>query len=199
SRERMEVAAERAVKSLANARVLLTHSSSGSVDALFARMAPEGRRVIVTEARPLKEGVRTARALARRGFDVDLIVDAAAASCVPEADAAVLGADSVLRDGGVLNKVGSRSLARAARDAGVAVYVIADTFKFDPRPPESVTIEEMDPAEVLGRAPPGVRVRNPYFDRVEPRDITAIVTERGPLRPSRVARAADALRPWFWA
>lgn len=198
STKRADRAAALCAERLEDARSILTHSASGTVDVVFAKLEPAGRRVVVTESRPLREGVGTARRLAKLGYDMELITDAAAASFVEGVDAVLLGADSVLRDGAVLNKAGSRAIARLAREAGVAVYVVADTFKFDPRAPERAEIEEMDPAEVVRRAPAGVRVRNLYFDRIEPRDIRALVCERGALRPRRAAGVARLMSPLFW-
>jgi len=185
-------AVETAAEALRDTRALLTHSLSGTVLEAFEALGGRGRRVVVTEARPLCEGVETARRLARMGYDVELITDAAAATFLPEVDAVLLGADAVLRDGSVVNKAGSRTIALAARAEGVPVYAVADRFKLDPRDPGEHAIEEMAASEVLDRRPRGVRVRNPYFDVTPPSAVHRIASDLGLLTPRGVARRARA-------
>ena len=78
----------------------------------------------MSEARPLNEGVRTARRLAEKGVSVTLITDAQMGLFVREAEAVVVGADSVLPDGSLVNKIGTHLLALAAREAKVPFYVM---------------------------------------------------------------------------
>jgi methylthioribose-1-phosphate isomerase len=95
----------------------------------------------------------------------------------------------------VANKIGTYSLALAARAHGVPFYVAAPTSTFDPTTPDgaSIPIEERA-AEELTRwhghaaAPTGVGVWNPAFD-VTPADlVTAIITDRGVFAPADVGR-----------
>jgi translation initiation factor eIF-2B subunit delta len=65
----------------------------------------------------------------------------------------LLGADTVFRDGSLVNKVGTRPLAQAARSFGVPVVVACETFKlapFDPPAPEE-DLFELTPAELIDR------------------------------------------------
>jgi eIF-2B alpha/beta/delta-like uncharacterized protein len=137
-------------------------------------------RVIVAESRPLFEGRLLAQRLAEHGIRATLITDAAIAAFVNDADAAVVGADSVLADGSIVNKVGTRPLALAADDAGVRFYAATETSKFDARSlmGRAPVLEEGDPHEVA-EVIEGVEVRNPYFEVTPARLITAIVTELG--------------------
>lgn len=198
SARRAEAAAACAARALRRKRTILTHSLSATVLAVFARLDPARARVVVTEARPRREGARAAERLAAMGFRVDLIVDAAAAVFLDEADAVLVGADAALRDGSVVNKVGTRALAALAREARVPFYAVAETFKIDPRPPRAAAGEEMAPSEVLRRPPPGVRARNPYFDRAEARCVTALFTDAGALKPEAVFAVARGQRRLFW-
>jgi hypothetical protein len=92
-----------------------------------------GLSVIVCESRPLCEGCAMAQRLAAAGLQVTLITDAQAGVFVEQADAVLLGADAVTPDG-VVNKVGSRLLALAAKAAGVPVLAVADSLKVSPGP-----------------------------------------------------------------
>ncbi len=172
---------------LAGARVF-THSRSGTVErVLTARAQPALQAVVVTESRPGGEGVAAAQALAATGLTVTLVADSAVGLFAHEADAVVLGADSVRADGSLVNKIGSFPLALAARAAGIPVYVLCETLKIAPEG-WPLILEEMDAAELLPDPIPGVTARNVYFDHTPAAYITAIITETGALAP-------DAVRP----
>ncbi|WIA12133.1 hypothetical protein OEZ85_012206 [Tetradesmus obliquus] len=116
-----------------------------------------GLSVIVCESRPLCEGVSMARRLAAAGLNVTLITDAQAGVFVEQADVVLLGADAVTPDG-VVNKVGSRLLALAAKAAGVPVVAVTECLKVSPGPVSAVALpnaslqegeEEKEASEVL--------------------------------------------------
>lgn len=182
------------------AGTILTHSRSGTVEAVFSRLAAgtdredSARQVIVTESRPGGEGVALARTLATAGWRVMLIADAAAGYFMNQVSAVVLGADSVREDGSVINKIGSYPIALAARDAHVPVYVLCETLKIA-APSFPLRYEEMHPDELLPNPPPGIIPRNVYFDRTPAELITGIITEAGILAQNdvhRIAREAGA-------
>ncbi|RDD53580.1 MAG: S-methyl-5-thioribose-1-phosphate isomerase [Candidatus Korarchaeota archaeon NZ13-K] len=147
--------------------------------------------VYVLETRPLLQGARiTAFELRRAGIPVKLIVDGAAGYVISElgVDLIITGADRVLSDGTVFNKIGTYTLSVLAKEHGVPFYVAAPTSTIDARSSrEDVRIEMRDPEEVLvvnGRriAPEGVEVLNPAFDVTPPGNLTGIITERGIVR-----------------
>lgn len=98
-----------------------------------------GISVIVCESRPLCEGVVMAQRLAAAGLQVTLITDAQAGAFVEEADLVLLGADAVT-PAGVVNKVGSKLLALAAKAAGVPVVAVTDSLKVTPGPVAQVAL-----------------------------------------------------------
>lgn len=98
--------------------VILTHSLSSTLLRAVREAAEEdGRqlRAIVCESRPLFEGVALAEAWAAAGVACTLITDAQAAVWCGEADAVLVGADAVLEDGSVVNKVGLGAGARGGQ------------------------------------------------------------------------------------
>lgn len=180
----------RAVSREASALVagaVLTHSYSSTVRAALEHAWRQGRRfsVILTESRPMREGVRLARELAGEGIPVRLVPDAAAGAFVREARVVLIGADAVTFEG-VVNKIGTWPLALAARESGVPVYALASAEKFLPAgytlPPEP----EHDPREVLEAAVPGVTVLNPYFETTPWELLAGLVSEEGVLAPREV-------------
>ena len=81
---------------------------------------------------------------------------------------------------GVVNKVGSWSLAVACRELGIPLYALAGTEKFvsDDRLFEFEK-HERPGQEVWDAAPKGVRVLNRQFELVPISLLTGLVTERG--------------------
>ncbi len=162
------------------------------------RMAHEQGKhihVLVDETRPRLQGARlTAWELQRYGIPFDIISDNAAGYFLKsgEAQKVFFGADRVAANGDVANKIGTYMLSLAAQDNDVPVYAVVptSTIDLDVANGELIPIEERDSSEVLGImfdkkyvVPEGASARNPAFDITPYRLITAIVTERGVIRP----------------
>jgi len=150
-------------------------------------------RAYADETRPLLQGSRlTAWELQQAGIDVTVICDNTAAQVMKEGrvDIVFVGADRIAANGDTANKIGTYSLAVAAKHHSVPFYVLAPTSTFDPQcaTGREIPIEERDPEEItcgMGRrtAPEGVAVYAPAFD-VTPADLIAgIVCEAGIARP----------------
>jgi methylthioribose-1-phosphate isomerase len=186
---------------------LLTHCNAGALAtagegtaiAVIAAAARRGNvlRVFVDETRPLFQGARlTAWELLRLGIETVLITDSTAASVIRRGDvqAVVVGADRIASNGDTANKVGTYPLAVLASRHGVPMYVAAPTSTVDHSLADGtqIPIEEREATEVthfMGRriAPAGVKVYAPAFDVTPASLVSAIVTERGVLRPPYAA------------
>ncbi|HEX2022150.1 MAG TPA: translation initiation factor 2, partial [Candidatus Thermoplasmatota archaeon] len=175
---------------------VLTHSASETVTKALRAAGRAGAlsRVVVAEGRPGFEGRQVARALAEEGIPVTLVVDAALGLHAREADVAVVGADAILADGALVNKVGTRLLALACERAGTPLRAVADRFKVSPS--ATLPLEEKGAAEVWPDAPPGVQARNIYFDRTEAPLVGGYVTDQGLLAPADVTRLAQEHAGW---
>jgi methylthioribose-1-phosphate isomerase len=107
-----------------------------------------------------------------------------------EIDVVVVGADRIAANGDVANKIGTYTAAVLARAHGLPFYVAApfSTVDLDTRTGRDIPIEQRSSDEVTrfrGQpiAPAGVTALHPAFD-VTPADfVTAIITERGVVRP----------------
>ena len=168
-------------------------SALGIVRALHNRGALAS--VIVDETRPLLQGSRlTCWELGQLGIDHQLACDGAAPFLISRGmtDAVVVGADRVAANGDVANKIGTYSLALAARRAGIPFVVAVPESTIDAATPsgDQIPVEQRDSAEVthflsVPAAPPGTRALNYAFD-VTPADlVTAIVTEERIIHPGR--------------
>ena len=158
----------------------------GVIGELHAR--GELEEALPLETRPLLQGARlTAWELDQMGAPFRLLVDGAAASVLARglADVVLIGADRITANGDTANKVGSFSLALAARHAGVPFVVVAPESTVDvaTRDGTAIEIEERGSNEVVTfrgvpSAPAATRTLNPAFDVTPASLITAIVTDR---------------------
>jgi translation initiation factor 2B subunit (eIF-2B alpha/beta/delta family) len=171
--------------------LVATLSASGGVAAALRELAVSGRkvRVLVAESRPRLEGRDTARALAAAGLECWLVADAALPLLVSQAHAVWLGADAVT-EAGVINKIGSYTVALAAREHGVPVWAIATRRKLLPAGTPALAIHEMPAAELWEAPAPGVRPRNVYFEMVPAALLRGVVVEDSVLGASECALAA---------
>ena len=172
---------------------IMTHSLSGTVLEVLRACMPSLEQIIILEGRPLYEGRTVAQALNTQAAALTLITEAQADIFLPLCQALVVGADSILADGGILNKAGTALLARAARDHSVPLYVLSETLKIAPHgwTGDLALLEEHPGREVWAETIPNLAVRNFYFDHTPPELITQIVTERGPLNREQIRQLAN--------
>lgn len=178
---------------------LLTHCNTGRLATSAVGTAIGALRVlhergavadvIVDETRPLLQGARlTAWELAEAGIPHRLTIDSAAAWAMAtgQVDAVLVGADRITANGDVANKIGTFTLALAARHHGIPFIVVAPESTRDTAMATGaqIVVEQRAAEEVTGfggvaSAPAGTAVFNPAFD-VTPTDlVTAVVTENG--------------------
>lgn len=158
---------------------VLTLSASGTVrTALLHAAARRPFDVVCLEGRPNLEGRRFAASLAEAGLDVILAVDAAAALLLRGCDVAIVGADSI-GDLGVVNKIGTRLVAMAAKRCGVPIYALADTTKLLPAGRTQPMDDPREADEVWRNAPGGVTVWNQYFEATPVTFFDGVVMEDG--------------------
>jgi methylthioribose-1-phosphate isomerase len=193
---------------------ILTHCNAGALatggygTALgvvrAAAAARDGIHVLADETRPFLQGARlTAWELQRDGIPVTVLTDNMAGHIMSrgEVDLVVVGADRIAANGDVANKIGTYTLAVLAREHGVPFYVAAPLSTLDLETPDgaAIPIEERGRDEVANFGarpvvPDGVPVRHPAFDVTPARLVTAIVTERGVLRPPYPESLGNAAR-----
>ncbi|MFI6168695.1 S-methyl-5-thioribose-1-phosphate isomerase [Nocardia sp. NPDC051052] len=189
----------------------LATSAFGTAIGALRVLADRGaiENVLVDETRPLLQGARlTTWELAEAGIPHRLTVDAAAAWAMAtgQVDCVLVGADRVTVNGDVANKIGTYSLALAARQHGIPFIVVAPESTRDPNMAtgRDIVVEERAATEVIGfggvaTAPEGTEVFNPAFD-VTPGDlVTAVVTELGVVHGASDRSGDDAgtgENPW---
>ncbi len=149
--------------------------------------------VYVDETRPLLQGSRlTYWELRQQRIPAILICDNMAASLMDrkKVEAVMVGADRIADNGDFANKIGTYSLAVLAAYHGIPFYVAAPTSTIDVRIKDrsAIPIEQRDAEEVLGLQQCRAAMRkaqayNPAFDTTPAELVTAIITEKGVVRP----------------
>jgi methylthioribose-1-phosphate isomerase len=182
---------------------VLTHCNAGGLATAGygTALAPirtahaQGRavHVFVDETRPFLQGARlTAWELREAGIPQTLITDSMAGFMMRrgEVDCVIVGADRIVANGDVANKIGTYSLAVLARAHGIPFYVAApsSTIDLSMAHGDLIPIEERPAAEVVALggqqiAPAGVAAAHPAFDVTPHELVTAIITERGVIYP----------------
>lgn len=151
-------------------------------------------RVFADETRPLLQGARlTAWELNREGIDVTLICDNMANTVMANGmvDAVLVGCDRMAANGDGANKIGTSALAILAKEHGIPFYMFVPTSTIDLNTPkgDDIIIEERNGDEIRTLwfekpvAPEGVKTFNPAFDVTPAEYITAIVTDKGIVKP----------------
>ncbi|MDJ1171079.1 S-methyl-5-thioribose-1-phosphate isomerase [Roseofilum sp. BLCC_M154] len=193
---------------------LLTHCNAGALATAgygtalgVVRSAWEqGRlnRVYADETRPRLQGAKlTAWECVQEGIPVTVITDNMAAHCMQQGmiHAVVVGADRISANGDTANKIGTYSVALAAKAHNIPFYVAAplSTVDFKLAHGDEIPIEERDSTEVaqVGDTritPEGVEYYNPAFDVTPAELIAAIITEKGAVTPEELITLGSEVR-----
>lgn len=183
---------------------ILTHCNAGYLAALdygtatgpmyLAHERGMNIHVYSDETRPLLQGARlTSYELSKAGIPVTSICDNMASIVMKQGkiQCVMVGCDRVAANGDVANKIGTSGVAILAKYYGIPFYVLGPSSTIDLNTPTGadIVIEERDGAEIgqmWYKEPmilPEVDKFNPAFDVTDHTLITAIITEKGIIRP----------------
>ncbi|UPM42292.1 NUDIX domain-containing protein [Halocatena salina] len=197
ARERVAAAG---VDQLPEEPTVLTLSRSGTVRRTLERLGPD-LTVYVAVSRPGGEGITTAESLSTTA-DVTLFPDGAIAHTLSTVgvDAVLLGADTVLADGRVVNKVGTRTAAIATAYERIPAYVVTTEDKIHPEqqradPPLDQPTDPGDNEATVYDGTADADVCAPTFD-VTPADLLTVVTENGPQSVADIEHTATRHREY---
>jgi methylthioribose-1-phosphate isomerase len=155
----------------------------------------QGKRVkvYVPETRPVLQGARlTAWELQQAGIPFTLITDNMLGYVLLNQgiDLVLVGADRIVANGDFANKIGTYGLAVLAGYHGCPFYVAApwSTIDHGLQEGKEIPIEMRDPREVREMGGQSISVQdcpvlNPAFDVTPQRLVTAIITEKGIVKP----------------
>jgi ribose 1,5-bisphosphate isomerase len=196
SRERewmLEQIAEIGKEIIPRKAVVFTHCHSNTVEEMLKKSRKKIGMVYSTETRPLFQGRITATNLSKAGIPVTQIVDSAAASFIGKSDLFLTGADAILSNGNVVNKIGTREISLAAQKEKVPHLVATSSHAFDPLTVFGwrEKIEERNWKEIWKEKPNRVKILNPAFDETPASQVKAIVSELGVLKPKEFVSQAE--------
>lgn len=114
-------------KLLLKHKVILTISHSKTVINVLKewRKSASDLFVFICESRPGMEGLVTARELNKLKIKNQIIADVFSGKIISSVDLIILGADQILKDGSIINKIGSRMLAILGKYHKTPVFVLA--------------------------------------------------------------------------
>jgi len=183
------------VLTVCNAGILATIDFGTALGVIYSAAA-KGKKIKVfsCETRPLLQGARlTTWELKKKGIDVTMICDNTVAALMQQGkvDKVITGADRIAANGDTANKIGTYTLAVMAHAHKVPFYIAApaSTFDLTVASGDQIPIEQRDAREVRELffkrqiAPLGAKVYNPAFDVTPHKLISAIITDKGIIRP----------------
>lgn len=179
-------------------QVVLTHGWSRVVAALLLKAAETKHfSIYILEGRPDATGAKAAEFYSKAGIPTRIILDAAMGYIMEQVDLVLVGAEGVVENGGVVNKIGTNALALCARAHDKPVYVAAESYKFARLYPlsqqdlpsnKSVPLTFVDTATHKPiQVPSTVEVDHPLSDYTPAKYITLLFTDLGVLTPSAVS------------
>eukprot|EP01135_Chromosphaera_perkinsii_P005095 Nk52_evm6s316 gene=Nk52_evmTU6s316 len=157
------------------------------------KAANHGRKfsVFVTESRPDSSGYTAAEILKQHDIPVTVIMDSAVGYIMEKVDFVLVGAEGVVENGGIVNKIGTYPIALCAKSIQKPVYAVAESFKFvrlfplSQRELPSVTHPIRWLPEQLGEK--GIESDGVVVDFTPPKYIDLLFTDLGVLTPSAVS------------
>ena len=158
---------------------VMTISYSSTVLAVLTKVKDELGKVYVMISEPGGEGIIMVRRLRELGINAVPIHDTLIARYVTHVDNVVIGADAIGRDGCVINKVGSYTLALLANQVGIDTYVTTEIIKYHPEKP-------CHNIEILSREftiQNYGTIKEPVFEEVPPILIRKVITDQGTTPP----------------
>ena len=191
-------------KIIRNKQKIFTHCHSSTVEAILKKAWQNKKRFQIynTETRPMFQGRVTAKNLRKAGIPVTLVADSAAAFLISEhsgkklmMDLVLLGADAVLPDGSVINKIGSFGIGLIANVQKVPLYVVTTLLKYDAD--GIIPIEIRPTEEIWPNKPKGLKIINFAFDKIPAKYIKGIICEFGIVKPNKVKQLVKKHYPWI--
>jgi translation initiation factor 2B subunit (eIF-2B alpha/beta/delta family) len=130
--------------------------------------------VYTSEVEPILQGHLTAQDLAKAKIKVIISPDLAAEQTLKKCDLLLFGADAFTPNA-VINKIGTSTLCKIAKDRGIPRFACGVSKKFT----KKVKIENRPGKEVWDERNNKIEVINPAFDRTNKKLVSGVVSEFG--------------------
>ncbi|MBL7141806.1 S-methyl-5-thioribose-1-phosphate isomerase [Patescibacteria group bacterium] len=189
-------------KVIKNNNNVLTHCHSWLVEQILTKAKKNKKKfkVFNTETRPLFQGRITSKKLLKAKIPTTMVADSSAGFLISHysgkelmMDKIILGADAVLPDGSVINKIGSFTIGSVGDQEKVPLYIATTLLKFYPKP--WIKIERRSPEELWAKAPKDLKIINFAFDIIPAKYIKGIICEAGIIKPKDIKKLAKKIYP----
>ncbi|XP_024938357.1 translation initiation factor eIF-2B subunit alpha isoform X2 [Cephus cinctus] len=169
---------------------ILTHSKSRVVLQAMKEAVANKKifEVYVTASSPDNSGEIMCQDLQQLGVSCTLILDSAMGYMMEQVDMVMVGAEGVVESGGVINKIGTYTMAMCAKEVKKPFYVLTESFKFSriyPLNQVDLPNEFKYTASTLLKK--DLRKEHPLVDYTPPHYINLLFTDLGILTPSAVS------------
>lgn len=170
---------------------MLTHARSRVVLETLIVAAKSNKRfhVYVTKSSLDNTGEQMCDELKSNGIECTLILDAAIGYIMESIDIVLVGAEGVVESGGIINRVGTYTMALCAREMKKPFYVLAESLKFSrlyPLNQRDLPNDYKFSKQSLGNEK-FLAQAHPLVDYTSPAYITLLFTDIGILTPSAVS------------
>jgi len=164
---------------------ILIHGCSRAVNCTLAeaKKAHKIFTVFVTESAPDMSGKTMVEWLQSNGINSTLIIDAAVAYIMEKVDIVLVGAEGVAESGGIINKIGTYSVAICAKSMNKPFYVLAESYKF-------IRLYPLNQSDIPDRLKWKANrdfENHPLVDYTPPSYITLLLTDLGTLTTAAVS------------
>jgi translation initiation factor 2B subunit (eIF-2B alpha/beta/delta family) len=184
--------AEQAVKHVKGSW-FMTASYSGTVAHVLRALSKDRAiKVTVAESQPGGEGRQFAKLLAGHQIETEVIYDSTVFARMEEMDGAIVGSDSVT-PAGLVNKVGTRPVAEAARAYYLPMFAVCSWSKISPVVLSDLVVKR---SELAPRVSEHVQV----FESTPLELFSHIITDRGMLTSADLKmelRVRKVARAWY--
>ena len=142
-------------------------------------------KVLVCESRPENSGVDMANELIENGIEAQVILDFSIGYYIKDIDCVLVGADAVCENGGIINRMGTYTIAICAKNFKIPFYVMVESLKFLKLYP----LDQSDIPVSNNKYVVTTEEENTYnyCDFTPPEFITLLFTDNGIFTPSAVS------------
>ncbi|WWC92671.1 uncharacterized protein L201_007630 [Kwoniella dendrophila CBS 6074] len=191
-----EDVAKGAKEHIHSSEIILTMGHSKTVEA-FLKQGYRDRKftVVVAESAPSYLGHSLAQSLSSSGIPTILIPDSSIHAILPRITKVILGAHTVLANGGLFALSGSLACALAAKSHSKPLVIVTGQFKFAPAwnlYHDFAAVDFQSPSKLFSSSSStgkdSTEIINPYYDYIRPELVQLFVTNEGDHSPSYIYR-----------
>ncbi|XP_011705769.1 PREDICTED: translation initiation factor eIF-2B subunit alpha [Wasmannia auropunctata] len=169
---------------------ILTHSKSRVVLQAMKEAAASNKifEVYVTSSSPDNSGEEMCQSLTNLGISCTVILDSTVGYVMEHVDMVMVGAEGVAESGGVINKIGTYTMAICAKEVKKPFYVLTESFKFSRiYPLNQIDLPNEFKYTYSVLLTKNLKKEHPLVDYTPPHYISLLFTDLGILTPSAVS------------